>query len=187
MTCGIHLVWTTYGTWLPGDRRGHWSPLFDLYGGIRERGGKLNVPDSTTYRRADRSLNETPKWLDADEIATVVVELGHYLAGIDAKRAALPAPWAAAVEPNHVHLLVGPVRENLARFVGRVKGRTSSAVGAMPRNAARERVWADGYWKVFLFDDHGVRAVKRYIDAHNVRRGLPADPYPWITPIDGII
>ena len=46
MTHGIHLIWTTHGTWLPGDRRGHWSPLFNLYGNIRERGGKLNLPDT---------------------------------------------------------------------------------------------------------------------------------------------
>jgi hypothetical protein len=36
---------------------------------------------------------------------------------------------------------------------------------------------------VFLFDDIGVTAVKRYIDAHNIRRGLPAEPYPWISQI----
>lgn len=39
-TIGIHLVWTSYGTWLPGDDRGHWSPLFDFYGHLVERGGK---------------------------------------------------------------------------------------------------------------------------------------------------
>lgn len=178
MTLGIHLIWTTYGTWLPGDDRGHWSALFDLYGGIVERGGKLNVPDSVTRDRARGLMTEPPKRLDSGEILTVAEEFGRHVAGPQ-----LPMAWAATVEPNHVHLLVGSVREDLSRFVGRIKGRTSSAVGALPQNAGRERVWTSGYWKVFLFDELGVTAVKEYIDAHNVRRGLPADPYPWITPL----
>ena len=178
MTCGIHLIWTTYGTWLPGDDRGHWSALFDLYGGILERGGKLNVPDSITRRRAVATMTEPPKRLDPKEIATVAGELSRHVGG------PRPPVWAAAIEPNHVHLLVGPVEEDLERFVGRLKGRTSSEVGALPGNAGRERVWTSGYWKVFLFDDAGVRAVKDYIDAHNVRHGLPPEPYEWITPVD---
>src|SRR5437870_12879123 len=121
MTCGIHLVWTTYGTWLPGDDRGHWSALFDLYGSIRERGGQLNVPDSITRDRALARMTECPKRLETDEIAAIVMELGHHIGS-----ASTPEAWSAAIEPNHVHLLVGPVKEDLSRFVGRIKGRTSS-------------------------------------------------------------
>jgi hypothetical protein len=174
MTRGIHLIWTTYGTWLPGDDRGHWSSLFDLYGAIRERGGKLNTPDAVTRARAQAMMSEPPKRLDGDEVAVVAGELPLHLGTSPA--------WAAAIEPNHVHLLVGSVWEDLDRYVGRLKGRTSSEVGALPRNADRRRVWTSGFWKVFLFDELAVAAVKQYIDAHNPRRGLPAEPYPWITP-----
>jgi hypothetical protein len=178
-TCGIHLVWTTYGTWLPGDDRGHWSALFDLYGHIRNRGGQLNLPDPVTRDRAVELMTEPPRWLDDEEMAIVAEELSRHVG-----TASGPLAWAAAIESNHVHLLVGPVGEPLERFVGRIKGRTSSAVGALPRNAGRERVWTSGYWRVFLFDDIGVFAVKEYIDAHNLRRGLPAEPYSWITAPD---
>jgi hypothetical protein len=34
---------------------------------------------------------------------------------------------------------------------------------------------------VFLSSAEAVEAVKKYIDAHNLRRGLPAEPFPWIT------
>jgi REP element-mobilizing transposase RayT len=87
--------------------------------------------------------------------------------------------WAAAIEPNHVHLLLGPVDEDIARVIGRLKGTSSSAVGLLPRNRHRTRVWTAGYWKVFLFDELAVAVVKAYIDAHNVRRGLPAEPFGW--------
>jgi hypothetical protein len=176
MTCGIHLIWTTYGTWLPGDDRGHWSALFDLYGHIRERGGRLNVPDAETRTFVRSRMTEPPKWLTPEEIAVVAAEFGVQMGPPH------PPAWAAAIEPNHVHLLVGPVAEDIARYAGRLKGRTSSAVGDLPANASRRRVWTSGYWKVFLFDEEGVVAVKQYIDAHNLRRGLPAEPFPWITP-----
>ena len=51
-TVGIHLVWTAYGTWLPGDDRGHWSPLYQFYGDVIERGGQLNRADLTTREYA---------------------------------------------------------------------------------------------------------------------------------------
>jgi REP element-mobilizing transposase RayT len=182
MTHGIHLIWTTYGTWLPGDDRGHWSPLFDLYGSIREQGGQLNSPDEITRTRSGATLTEAAKRLTEEEIAVVASELGQHLAVSGVADSQLPPAWAATIEANHVHLLVGPVNEDLARFVGRLKGRTSSVVGALPVNSERERVWTSGYWKVFLFDAVGVVAVKRYIDLHNVRRGLPAEPFPCISP-----
>jgi REP element-mobilizing transposase RayT len=178
MTRGIHLIWTTYGTWLPGDDRGHWSPLFDLYGSILDRGGKLNVPDADTRARVLSRMAEAPKRLTQDEVAAVADELAFHVSPPHTP------VWAAAIEPNHVHLLVGPVREDISRCAGRLKGRTSSAVGALPQNANRERVWTSGYWKVFLFDDIGVLAVKRYIDDHNLRNGLPAEPFPWIRPVE---
>src|SRR5262249_55240466 len=127
MTRGIHLIWTTYGSWLPGDDRGHWSALFDLYGGIIKRGGKLNKPDNVTRPRARRLMAGSPKLLVAEEIATVAAELAQHVAPHG------PPAWAAAIEANHVHLLVGPLTEDVKLFAGRIKGRTSSAVGALPR------------------------------------------------------
>ena len=55
-TVAIHLISTTYGTWLPGDpnKPGHWSAMFDMYGRMTESGGKLNMPDETTFDRAQR-------------------------------------------------------------------------------------------------------------------------------------
>ena len=59
-TVAIHAIWTTYMTWPPGDRRGHWSALFDLYGALIERGHKLNLPHPITLERATSLANEPP-------------------------------------------------------------------------------------------------------------------------------
>ena len=187
-TLATHLVWTAYMTWPPGDPRGHWSPLFDLYGQITAQGGRLQLPDTTTRRVAAEKAREPAKILDASETTVVAAALGALvrppLAPRTPDQEAMPACYAAAIEATHVHLLVGPVQEELSRCVGRMKGTSSSAVLALRPNQGRHRVWTGGYWKVFLFDMATVQAVKRYIDEHNVRRGLPAEPFAWITPLD---
>lgn len=178
-------------SWPPGDPRGHWSPLFDLYDRLRVRGGCLNPPDRVTLTVARRRAKEPPKVLNAEEIQVASNTLGVHIApglpGVDeipGKPGAIckPVAFAAAIEPTHVHLLVGPVAEDLARFVGRLKGTSSGAVLDLPGNSNRRRVWTAGYWKVFLATEEAVETVKKYIDAHNVRRGLAAAPFPWLSP-----
>lgn len=184
-TVGIHLIWTTYGSWLPGDSRGHWSPLFDFYGNLIERGGQLNRADLNTQERALERMKEEAKILTPEETAVVADTLGTLVHRPDESSATIHLPWvyAAAIEPNHVHLLLGPLQEPIGTVAGRFKGKTSSDVLKLPRNEGRERTWTAKYWKVFLFDSLALEAVKNYIEEHNVRRGLARAPFPWISPI----
>lgn len=179
-TRGIHVIWTTYGTWLPGDRRGHWSAMLDLYGRLKQAGHQLNMPDAETHSRARSLMKESPKELTIDDIHIVTDILGSYLAP---GSPGATSCHACAIEPAHVHLLLGPVGEPIGTFVGRLKGASSSAVLRRPGNHGHKRIWTAGYWKVFLFEDEAVYAVAEYIEAHNTRRGLPPAPFPWITPI----
>lgn len=185
-TVGIHLIWTTYGTWLPGDpaKPGHWSPLYDMYGRIRAAGHRLNLPDATTHAVARARMKEPETVLSDAEQRVVAEVLGEQFD--PAKAGAMcggVCAYACAVEPTHVHLLVGPVGEDIGRFVGRLKGTTSSAVVKHTTNGARSRTWTTGYWKVFLFDIGGLDAVRAYIESHNKRRDIPASPFNWLLPL----
>jgi REP element-mobilizing transposase RayT len=177
-THGIHVVWTTYGTWLPGDARGHWSPLLDLYGWLRQRGHRLNEADRATAARARSLMKQPAKRLTDDEIHIVASVIGHQLSP------GMPgATWkvlSAAIEPTHVHLLFAALTDDIGTVVGRIKSQTSSALIKHPSNRDRSRIWTAGYWKVFLFDDDAVHAVQQYIERHNQRRGLSARPWDWI-------
>jgi REP element-mobilizing transposase RayT len=181
-TFGIHVIWTGYMTWPPGDQRGHWSPLFDFYGHLLANGGQLQLPDPITYQHAQGLAKEPPKILSDHEIAVVADKIGELVRWPNQFVGDKPCAFAAAIEPNHVHLLLGPVKEDIAKCVGRLKGTSSSAVIAASADN-RERTWTAGYWTVFLFNMQAVEAVKKYIDEHNLRRGLPAEPYPWISPL----
>jgi hypothetical protein len=196
MVLATHFIWTTYGTWLPGDDRGHWSPLFDLYGRMKARGHKLNVPDPESYKFATEQLVEPPKHLSEFEQSALAELLGNLIAtpyaispaftpGSPSRIArpqlsSVPRAISAAIEPDHVHLLITALREPVSRFAGRLKGASSSALLKLAENAARSRIWTTGYWKVYLFDDDAVATVEQYIDDHNIRRGRLAKPYAWL-------
>ena len=141
---GVHWVWSTYGSWLPGDARGHWSPLFDVYGRIVERGGKLNMPDSVSVREAFDLGKEPPKVLNVAEQRIVECAISKLIRppGAPDPNDTRPVVWAAAVEPTHVHLLTSVPREKFGAFVGRLKGTSSSAV--LAEFPGRTRTWASG-------------------------------------------
>ena len=175
-TRGIHIVWTTYMTWPPGAPRGHWSPLFDFYGRLIAQGRQQRLPDPVTKKVATFAAKESPKILNQNERDMVAETIGQRAgSGVDFH--------AAAIEPTHVHLLMGPIQEHVSSFAGRLKGTTSSAVLGVPGNTGRQRIWTSGYWKVFLYDLESMVAVKEYIDDHNRRSGLNAEPFDWLTPL----
>jgi REP element-mobilizing transposase RayT len=145
-----------------------------------DQGHKLNLPDPTTSAVAAGIAKEPPKILSPVERDIVAATIGEVLRTQMEPGARI---HAGAIEDNHTHLLLGPLDEPIDRVVGRLKGRTSSAVIAAGIEPARQRTWTAGYWKVFLFELDAVPVVVEYISDHNRRRGLPAAPYDWITPI----
>ena len=186
-TLAIHTVWTTYLTWLPGDKRGHWSPLFDLYGGLLRDGHQLNMGDEGTRKMAANLATGKPKYLRGSEIAMAAQTIAEVIRGGSAVGVANGVPaaawtvYAAALEKQHVHLLLAANAESVSHVVGRIKGKSSSRIGKADGNPG-QRVWTAGFWRVFLFDAAAVRATRNYITHHNIRRGMPPDPFNWITP-----
>jgi REP element-mobilizing transposase RayT len=175
-TVAIHLVWNTYMTWPPGDDRGHWSALFDLYGHLTGQGHQLNLPDPVTVEIAkslakepERVLTELDRQIIAETIGAVVTEYQ------------VPV-YAAAIERTHVHLLLGPTDEPIENLVGRIKGRSSSQVIKRGSEPGRGRTWTTGYWAVFVYDLGAIPTIQNYTEEHNRRKGLAYAPYEWIIP-----
>lgn len=186
-TRGIHLVWTTYLNRLPGDDRGHWSPLFGLYGRLHEAGHRLQRPDPVSRRIANIRAKEPAKELDFVEQVTVAAVLARFSTGegiaaiAPARRGTPPIrALALAVESNHVHMLIRATNWPVDDLVGRMKSKTSSPLLKLPCNAGRSHIWAAGYWKVFLVDGEACNTVRECIEAHNTRRGREPNPWDWV-------
>ncbi|MEX1042727.1 MAG: hypothetical protein WDZ51_18980 [Pirellulaceae bacterium] len=103
-TVAMFFTWTTYGTWLPGDKRGHVSNKLRPTGGFEQKQNRPETPyatgDDYTQQRA-RNLQTWPTvWLSEPEamvVAKSLVELSE-------KR-----EWMilrAAVMSNHVHVVL---------------------------------------------------------------------------------
>jgi REP element-mobilizing transposase RayT len=179
-TVGIHVIWTTYMTWPPGDPRGHWSALMDVYGHIIREGGRLNKPDPITLEHANEVAEGPAVILNDVEQRAVADRIGKML--IDDSVIAGSRAFAAAIEQTHVHLLFSSLRYNVNDVVGRIKSQTSSILLESRGQPEVRRIWTNGFWKVFLFDAEGVAAVQNYVEEHNERRGMARSPYVWLRP-----
>ncbi len=186
-TRAIHVVWTTYMSWLPGDRRGHWSPLLDFYGRLIRQGHRLNIADEITRHAAANIACGTARYLTPADILLTADTIGNIIPGgpevgmADGTPAARWTIYAAAIESEHLHLLLAANTEDVSKLVGRIKGKSSRAINAANQRIG-ETLWTSGFWRVFLIDWETLRAARSYIVNHNIRRNIPVDPFPWITP-----
>ena len=132
----LHITWTCYGTWLPGDERGHVSTTYDPKLGYLPRqnspGTDCATGDPVTFARAQVLQKQSSVWLTPAQAYCVAETL---------VTAASPRGWLiprAAIMHNHVHVVVfdcpnnGPVVRRI------LKGTTQAALSKL---AGSPRTW----------------------------------------------
>lgn len=166
-TIGYHIVKTTYGMWLPGDERGHWSEAWDDEIGYLEP-HHLHPGDPVRERMAAERMKHPPVRLSSD-MRRVVTET--------MRRCEVASTWsvaALAVEPTHLHLLVTYSPRDIG---GTAKWLGQQLTKAIHANTAHTGpVWAKGAWKQHVFDQAHWHNTIRYIEQHRVRRWLGSEP-----------
>jgi len=150
-TLGTMITVTTYGMWLRGDHRGYVED------------GKILPPDPGLHDADRRRLKHPPLRFNPAQERVV----GHALAAALCQKCYL-ALYALAVEDWHTHAVIGPCRIPIGEVVKTMKEAARYAL-----NLGRP-LWADGYDKRWCFDQPTLTARVRYVERHNVRRGLPA-------------
>jgi REP element-mobilizing transposase RayT len=168
------LTWTTYGTWLPGDRRGFVSRMptgyrtWELHNTPRTP-CDANVPEMEAAAR--RRMRGPTVFLKANE-AQVVLKTMQQTAAVREH-----GLFAVAVMANHTHLAVGvigdPEPEDLMRDF---KAYASRSLNEMNSRPAGSRWWTRSGSKRKLPDENAVRAAVRYLQ--NQHRPLAI----WIAP-----
>lgn len=156
-TLGTMFTFTTYGTWLRGDRRG-WI-----------EDGKLMPPDPE-LEAADRRRLKYPiyhfpreRWHDVGTYlgTGLIEELNLRL-------------YALTVRGWHLHFVVGNTRVHYADIAkcAKDKVRYGLRVG--------RPIWGDDYDKRFCFDERALFNRIRYVERHNLEDGLDARPWPFL-------
>ncbi len=143
---GYMLTWTTYGTWLQGDKRGYVKD-----GEVLGEDRRLYEANQGRLKVRARMLDKRDKIVVRDSILSEAKRLGQEILAI-------------AVFSNHVHVVVNCIDEPLEVAVARYK---KARRVALRETGFEGRVWTRGYDKRFCFDEASLEERIRYVQGHD--------------------
>ncbi|MEM8874431.1 MAG: transposase [Planctomycetota bacterium] len=195
MVIAYHLILTAYGFWLPNDPRGSWSTFVRSFALYRAGGPatKTETPRSVANVKHDRAARELaktalkypPVTFNGEQAREVMRGIGDY---VEKNRRPV---HAAAVMPDHVHLLAGCCEHDVETVADQLKERATTFLNRAGINPMkpfanrRGRIptpWARGQWVVYLNDVDDIDRVTGYIESNPVKAGHKPQRYSWIVP-----
>jgi len=82
--------------------------------------------------------------------------------------------------PDHIHLLLAPISENLIDLIGKWKSYTTHLIW---RKGYKGKVWQRSFYDHASREEEDIIKVANYIVGNPVRKGLVQDsrnyPYSW--------
>jgi REP element-mobilizing transposase RayT len=170
-TIGYHIVKSGYGLWLPGDESGSWSSAWDEQIGYYEP-HMLHNADPVRRRMAAERMKHPAVRLTQLMIDAVANAIDTCTAESEWNVAAI------SIEPTHMHLQLTYTTRDIDKVCKWIAQQMTKAIREQTGHAGP--IWAKGKWCSFIFDDRYWETTRRYIERHNQRRGLPAQPYTFI-------
>jgi len=139
------LTWTTYGSWLQGDKRGFVKDGEILQGDERilELCKKLQKGPTVKLTKQEKAIVETAILHEAERI---IHKIG-----------------ALAVCTNHIHLAARPSDKSIERIVSMYKSAATRALRCYGRTG---RIWTKGFDKRFCFTQEDLAGKVTYIQNH---------------------
>jgi hypothetical protein len=146
MVHGYHVIWGTYGFWLPNDPRGSWSELMESW--ELARFGQAT-------KRLDRPPIDLAEWARWREEARKALRYPPVtLTGVQARSVAIGfrnavrksgySIWACSILPEHVHLVI-------ARHTYKVEIIANLLKGAATKQLKHDHLHPQAHW----IDAHG--------------------------------
>jgi REP element-mobilizing transposase RayT len=197
MVHGYHVVWGTYGFWLPNDPRGSWSDMvhsWELarFGHATKSIERLAVEpvEYARWRERARSALKYPPVTLTDAQAKGVAEGFRRFA----EKSVLTC-WACSILPEHVHMVLARHRYKIEQAVNLLKGEATRVLveqGIHPMEPFRTKeprylpsMWAENGWKVFLDSEVALDDAIRYVEENPAREGIPAQRWSFVKPFRG--
>jgi hypothetical protein len=155
----LHISWTCYATWLPGDRRGYVSNTLLSEGGHVPKQNTPGTPylsDDPVTRRAAQTIQSGPTvGLCAAEALCVVQSL------LEAARLRSWRILRSAVMANHVHVVITDCPDDgpLVRRI--LKGNTQAALS--DATGRRQRWWTAGGSDRYKHDHIAIETAVDYV------------------------
>ena len=145
-TLGYMITFTTYGTWLQGDKRG-----FVKDG--KTYAGNESLADSNKQNLSKNTvrLSKTHRAIAAQAIFEKADRLGQNI-------------LALTVCSNHIHLVADNVPVPIGKFVSHYK---NAAQAALRKAGLAGRVWTKGFDKRYCFDEQALKSRIDYVNSHH--------------------
>ena len=165
----IHWTVTTHGSWLHGDPRGSWKD------------GRLIGPDPLLHQASADGMADGAERLSNIEIELVAEAFGKVCTKGNHR------VLAATVRSIHAHVVFAPLKIPIEKVVGWMKRQGAAVVFNYQRTNGQptpRHLWTDRRFVVFIDDQWHLFNTIEYVRRHNLNAELPADPFPWICPLE---
>jgi REP element-mobilizing transposase RayT len=194
MVLAHHLIYTTYGFWLPNDPRGSWADIVRTWERywycpatkVTTRAALARNPHDRDLRRAQKSalrydpVRFTPEQMQAVArgVARAVAESAYVV-------------YACSILPEHVHMVVERHRNPAERMIGHFKARATQQLIEEGLHPFRDQplpdgslppAWARRGWKVYLDSTADILRAIPYVEDNPTKQGLPRQHHPFVTP-----
>jgi REP element-mobilizing transposase RayT len=182
-----HLIWTSYGWWLPNDPRGSGSSTIrnDILSELGELdfGRKKAQPSSMIVRQFYEKAADLLKHalLAFDEQCRNII--GQAFAEvIEERRYTI---WACAIMPDHVHIVIRKHKDMAEEMVKNLMALSRQRLIGAGQRPPDHPTWTVGYgWKVFLDHPDEVRRTTVYVEQNPIKIHLPAQRWPFVKAYD---
>ena len=144
-TVGYMVTWTTYGSWLQGDKRGYVRK-----GEVLSGSEELERTNKRVRRGGAVKLNKTEREIIRRAILAEGERIGERI-------------LALSVQSNHVHVVIAVGGKTISKVVSRLK--CAAYYGAQKDGAGR-RLWTRGYDKRLCLDEQSLRHRVAYVNKH---------------------
>lgn len=142
---GYMVTWTTYGSWLQGDKRGYVK-----HGKIMSGDKKILHANRRLQKSPTVKLNSEHRAIVRQAILDEAKRIGHTIE-------------ALTVCTNHVHLVARPCQESVEEIVSRYK---NVAMFALHEHGQVGRIWTHGFDKRFCFSQEDLNRRIEYVNNH---------------------
>lgn len=198
MVHAYHVIFGTYGFWLPNDPRGSWSDFVGAWELLRfGEATKTTTCRSVAGKRHDTDLRQRAK--HALKYPAVVLS-GMQAAAVgrgfaESIRKSRITLWACSILPEHVHLVVARHHFKIEQVVNLLKGEATkrlAAEGLHPlaqfrnRRGAIPTPWAKNAWRVFLDTEADILRSIQYVERNPIKEHKPSQSWPFVTAFRGL-
>ena len=148
-TIAYMITWTTYGSWLQGDKRGF------------VKKGKILPPNQSLADSNKQNLSRKPVKLsvtDRQIVQNAILKKAEQINQII---------YALSVSSNHIHIVAGYIPKPIGLVVRHYK---NSAQAALRKTSSAGRIWTKGFDKRYCFDKKTLKNKIHYVNSHDKRQ-----------------